>query len=272
VSLPEPSFVTRDPEAVTAEMVASWEATAGKTLYPGQVESLLIDLIAYRESLVRIAIQEAAKQNLVAYAIYPMLDYLGQLVGVQRIEGETDNQLRERIKLAPEAFSVAGSRLSYIYWARSSHASIVDVAVLSPAPGEVVIYPLTDSGTPDAEVLAAVLSTCSGEKVRPLTDQVSVAEPERADFQIALTITPYAWPDAAEVESQAMAALTAYATELRAALGKDVIRSQIIARVQDVYGVYKVAVTSPAADVERATHQWGDCTGIVITMEDPVDG
>jgi phage-related baseplate assembly protein len=136
----------------------------------------------------------------------------------------------------------------------------------------VVIYPLTDSGTPDAEVLAAVLSTCSGEKVRPLTDQVSVAEPERADFQIALTITPYAWPDAAEVESQAMAALTAYATELRAALGKDVIRSQIIARVQDVYGVYKVAVTSPAADVERATHQWGDCTGIVITMEDPVDG
>ncbi|NJD38458.1 MAG: baseplate J/gp47 family protein [Geobacter sp.] len=86
MSLPEPSFITRDPAAVTAEMVTQYEAMTGKTLQPAQVERVLIDLIAYRESLLRIAIQEAAKQNLVEFAHYPMLDYLGALVGVARLE------------------------------------------------------------------------------------------------------------------------------------------------------------------------------------------
>ena len=62
MSLPEPSFIDRDPQAITAEIVAQYEQLTGKTLYPAQVERLLIDVIAYRETLVRIGIQEAAKQ------------------------------------------------------------------------------------------------------------------------------------------------------------------------------------------------------------------
>jgi phage-related baseplate assembly protein len=69
-------------------MVASFQALAGRTLYPAQVERLLIDLYAYRESLVRNAIQYAALQCLVAFAAYPMLDYLGELVGVTRLSAE----------------------------------------------------------------------------------------------------------------------------------------------------------------------------------------
>ena len=68
MSLPEPSFIDRDPQAITTEIVAQYELLTGKTLYPAQVERLLIDVIDYRETLVRIGIQEAAKQNLVAYA------------------------------------------------------------------------------------------------------------------------------------------------------------------------------------------------------------
>ena len=49
-------------------MIASFQALAGRTLYPAQVERLLIDLYAYRESLVRNAIQYAAMQCLVAFA------------------------------------------------------------------------------------------------------------------------------------------------------------------------------------------------------------
>ena len=81
MSLPEPSFIDRDPQAITAEIVAQYEQLTGKTLYPAQVERLLIDVIAYRETLVRIGIQEAAKQNLVAYARAPMLDYLTRIPG-----------------------------------------------------------------------------------------------------------------------------------------------------------------------------------------------
>lgn len=88
MSLPEPNFIDRDVIAITEEMVAQYELLTGRTLQPAQVERLVIDMIAYRESLTRIAIQEAAKQNLVAYARYPMLDYLGELVGVTRLPAQ----------------------------------------------------------------------------------------------------------------------------------------------------------------------------------------
>jgi phage-related baseplate assembly protein len=84
-SLPDPSFIDRDAPTVTQDMVSMYEAMTGKTLYPAQPERLVIDVIAYREMLLRIAIQEAAKLNLVAYATAPMLDYLGQLVRVYRL-------------------------------------------------------------------------------------------------------------------------------------------------------------------------------------------
>jgi phage-related baseplate assembly protein len=92
VSLPIPTFVNDadglDPNAVLNDMVASFQALTNRTLYPAQVERLLIDLYAYRESLVRNAIQYAATQCLVAFAAYPMLDYLGQLVGVMRLPAQ----------------------------------------------------------------------------------------------------------------------------------------------------------------------------------------
>jgi phage-related baseplate assembly protein len=92
VSLPIPTFVNDqdglDPTSIFNDMIASFQSSAGRTLYPAQVERLLIDLYAYRESLVRNAIQYAAMQCLVAFSSYPMLDYLGQLVGVTRLPAQ----------------------------------------------------------------------------------------------------------------------------------------------------------------------------------------
>lgn len=87
-TLPAPSFLPDtdglDPNLVLADMIAEFEQASGRKLYPAQVERLLINLYAYRETLVRNAIQYAGQQNLLAFANYPMIDYLGQLVGVAR--------------------------------------------------------------------------------------------------------------------------------------------------------------------------------------------
>jgi phage-related baseplate assembly protein len=92
-SLPPPVFVDDsdglDPNLVLSDMIAEFEAAANRTLQPAQVERLLINLYAYRESLVRNAIQYAAQQNLLAFAIFPMIDYLGQLVGVTRLPAQS---------------------------------------------------------------------------------------------------------------------------------------------------------------------------------------
>ena len=91
-SLPPPVFVNDadglDPNLILADMIAEFEAASGRTLQPAQVERLLINLYAYRESLVRNAIQYAAEQNLLAFASFPMLDYLGQLLSVNRLASQ----------------------------------------------------------------------------------------------------------------------------------------------------------------------------------------
>lgn len=368
MSLPEPSFIDRDPAAITAEMVAQYEQLTKKTLYPAQVERLLIDVIAYRETLVRIGIQEAAKQNLVAYARAPMLDYLGELVGVTRlpaqpaqatlrftvaatlatnllipagtrVEGgdgaatfatdadaaipagllfvdvnatcneagvvgngwqpgqinnlvdelgdvevtpvnttatsggfdeEDDDRLRERIKLAPESFSSAGSRLAYRFHALKAHQSIIDVAVLSPIPGTVNLYPLLTSGLPDASMLSLVNATCSAERVRPLTDTVATLAPIQIDYSIDVQLILYATASQATTIAAAQAAATAFAADRAAGLARDVVPSQIIAALS-VVGVYQVILGSPVL-LALAENEWANCTGITVTVTGTVNG
>ncbi|MGH7099396.1 MAG: baseplate assembly protein [Stellaceae bacterium] len=88
-SLPPPVFLSDadglDPNLILADMIAMFEQVTGRSLYPAQVERLLINLYAYREALVRNAIQYTGQQSLLAFASYPAIDYLGQLLGVSRL-------------------------------------------------------------------------------------------------------------------------------------------------------------------------------------------
>jgi len=80
--LTPPTFLVTHPDALVSAMVAAFEATTGKILYPAQVERLLIDIMAYRESLVRQEIQHTAEQNLVDFATGDRLEALARLVRV----------------------------------------------------------------------------------------------------------------------------------------------------------------------------------------------
>ncbi|MEW5885467.1 MAG: baseplate J/gp47 family protein [Pseudomonadota bacterium] len=260
-----------DPQAISAELVRAFEAASGKTLYPAQVERLFVDLIAYRETLLRGLINDVARQNLVAYARAPMLDYLGELVGVARLEGEGDERLRERIRLAPEAFSTAGPRLGYRHAALSASVHIIDAAVDSPAPGWVRIHPLADTGLPSAELLDAVLAAASAEDVRPLCDQVEVRAPLDMPQRIEAELTLWRRADAAATLALAQAALERYCTELASALGRDVVRSQIIAALS-VPGVYRVELVAPNADTATPAHAWAHVTQRSLRMAGVSDG
>ncbi len=358
-TLPEPDFISRDPLQVEQELIAGWEAMTGKPLYPAQVERLLIDLAAYRETLVRIGIQEAAKQNLVAYARAPMLDYLGELVGTVRLPAqaarttlrlglaqpatalvsipagtrargggaefatdhaaqmaigqqsvevlatasvagnaangigaggvavlvdladrglsvtnlgvtygglpaETDERLRARILLAPEHFAVAGPRGAYRWQVLSYRQDIVDVGITSPAPGRVNLYPVLATGLPDADLLDALRRRLADERVRPLTDWVTVDAPTRVPYAVAVTITGTREADQSAVTAAVTASLDSYAARLRAQAGRDLVPSQWSERAQRIGGVYGVTVTSPAARVLTPA-EWADCESLTVT-------
>ncbi|MET0264710.1 MAG: baseplate J/gp47 family protein [Duganella sp.] len=363
-----PKFVADDSEAITQEMIAVYEAMSGKTLYPGQVERLLIDVIAYRETLVRAAINDSARQNLVEFARAPMLDYLGELVGVSRLparrarttvrivfaavlvtalaipagtrmetasgvqfqtvaetladagrgaieiaveavepglpgngylagqvsilvdelgvevgsianlavtsagaDEESDDRLRVRIKLAPEAFSVAGSRLAYRHHAMSAHQDIVDVAVLSPAPGVVRLHPLVAGGLPGAAMLEAVIAACSDEKVRPLSDLVEVMPPSVTDYQVRARLTVYRGQDVTAVMANARAQVDSLVARQATGLGRDIVPAQFVAALS-VPGVYDVQLLAPASIVEIGEAGWAQCTLIDLELAGGSDG
>ena len=79
-----PTFIECDPEEITRQLVSLYESTVGKTLHPAQPERLFIDVVAYRDCLIRQGIQEAAEQNLVAFARDAALDQLGANIGISR--------------------------------------------------------------------------------------------------------------------------------------------------------------------------------------------
>jgi len=368
MSLPEPQFIERDVNKITQEWISLYEQKTGKTLQPAQIERILIDVGVYRESLLRIGIQEAAKQNLVNFATYPMLDYLGELVGVYRLaakyskttfrflidepltfdytipsgieieskdvkvifktlktsvlskdqlfiemEGqaetagiigngylpgeinnlitpipyisevfnitesssgadeETDDNLRKRIKEAPEQFSNAGSRGAYRFHTISAHQNIIDVAVIHKQPGVVEIYPLTIDGNPSLEIIDTVQYYLSDDKVRPLTDLVLVKPPEKIDFQILADIILYNFADLESAQALINEKLEEFKKNLRSKLGLDIVPTQIIAILNSIYGVYRVDLISPFLQ-ELDSHQWADCTSYQVNIAGYTDG
>lgn len=84
-ALPEPQFVTVDWNQQYSDLVSTYEQIVGLPLSTGQVESLILATFEYRENLLRININETAKQNLLAYALNGMLDQLGAFLGITRL-------------------------------------------------------------------------------------------------------------------------------------------------------------------------------------------
>ena len=185
-------------------------------------------------------------------------------------EQEDNDRLRERIKLAPESFTNAGSRMAYRFHAMQAHPNIVDVAVLSPVPGTVELYPLLSTGLPDDSILTLVESFCSDEKVRPLTDTVRAKTPVQVDYAIEANITIYRDQDANSIKDSANSAIQNWVASRTAALGRDIVPSQIIS-VLSVAGVYQVELVTPALRVV-AESEWANCTAITLNMTGVSDG
>ncbi|MFD2645145.1 baseplate assembly protein [Pseudomonas japonica] len=182
-------------------------------------------------------------------------------------EDEDDERYRERIILAPEAFSNAGSRGAYRYHALAVHQSIIDVAVHGPDDGQidghVALFPLTTSGLPTAELLQQIKSQVSGEKLRPLCDTVHAIAPTEVPYQIKARITFYDNADRAEAMKAVEARAEAYVVERRAGLGRDLVPEQITALLQ-VNGVYRAELEAPASLRELASNEWANCGSILL--------
>ncbi len=179
---------------------------------------------------------------------------------------ETDDQLRERIRLAPSQFSSAGSRQAYLFHAKSANTLIKDVSITSPVPGTVLIVPLTDEEETSQTVIEDIYSVCSDEKVRPLTDTVIVAASVGVSYSIEVSLTLYENAQISEVQPEIESALKQYAQAKRDTLGQDIIRSHI-SQVCRRSSVYDVEIVQPLQNIIIDDAEFPKCESIAVSIK-----
>lgn len=212
----------------------------------------ILEVAAAREVVLRARVNGAAKALLLALAQGTDLEALGAWFGVERATGETDARFRQRIQLAPQAFSTAGPYGAYEFHALTAAPSIKSVGVVNPRAGSpsVVVYPLssTGNGQPSEDELDAIRAVLLSKDVKPLTDVVTVTSPKIVEQVIDVTLMVKEGPDVSTLITAAKAALEEYALA-RHKVGDPLYLSGIYQAAQ-VPGAEHVVINSPMADVD----------------------
>lgn len=194
----------------------------------GQISRLVdVDNIAYYERCENITVSDGGADRASDEAYY--------------------NLMRE----SQDARSTAGLMGGYVYYAKSVSTEIIDAIANSPSPGVVAIYALMRSGEiAGDEIKSRILSVCSADDLRPLTDFVSVRDPEIVRYDIDLTyyIPNTARERSALIEAAVWAAVRDYTAWQFGRMGRDINPDELRQRVKET-GVKRVELRSPAFTV-----------------------
>jgi phage-related baseplate assembly protein len=191
-----------------------------------------------------VQINDAIRQNFVAFARGAMLDYLGELTGTSRLDGESDDAYRVRIPLRLEAHAAGGTAGYYRYQALSASPDVLDVSVVNNGAGNVLISLLSKTDTTINDDLLLVSAKVNSDEVRSLCDTITVQPANAIYFSITASIKPIAGYLIADVDVTITNAITQLNAKWRK-LGQDIIPSQITAAIMATGMVERVELASP---------------------------
>lgn len=197
--------------------------TAGNGFLPGSI-NLLVDNVSYIASVENTTLS---------------------LFGT---DVESDARFRTRVQMAPERMSTCGPIDAFRWWVMSCSTDILDVGVWSPEEGKVYVAPLMNDGSPpDEDLLTQIAGVLNDEKVRPLTDTVTVQAPEQVSYNIDLTYyILHSHQKRVPLIQQAISTKVAeYITWQRSLLGRSIRPMQLVDLIQSIDGVQRVEVTAP---------------------------
>ncbi|MEZ2744275.1 baseplate J/gp47 family protein [Halopseudomonas bauzanensis] len=246
----------------------------------------ILQVSAYDEMLLRQRINESCRALMLAYARDADLDQIAANFGVQRLVAapgnpsaippvpetyESDEDLRRRVQLSFEGFTTAGSQGSYVFAALNASGLVRDANADSLVPGEVLVYVLSreGNGTASEQLIDAVRAAVNAEKVRPMTDKVTVLSAAVNEYEIEAVITVYPGPDSEVVRAAAYAAAQAY-TDAMHRMAYDVTLSGLYAALHQA-GVQRVDLIQPPATIVNGEGQASYCTAITVTVAEDYD-
>ena len=289
--LPAPVVVEQiDYEAILAERkayaVSLWPAdqqaeVAATLALESEPLTKLLQESAYRETLLRQRVNEAALAVLLPFAQGADLEQIGARFNVVRLVITPANpsavppvaavmedyeSLRERIQMAMEGLSTAGPRNAYIFHARSADGRVADASAISPAPAEVVVtvQSAQGNGTAAADLLAVVAAYLSDEDRRPVADRLTVQSAQELPYTVeAVLYLNSSGPESEPVRAAAETRLAAL-VNARRRLGQEVNRSALDAALH-IEGVKRVELPG-WADVVASLTQAPYCTDYRVTV------
>lgn len=205
------------------------------------------------------------------------IPYVASVTNTTATEGgaeiESDDDLAERVFLAPGAYSTAGPEDGYLYHAKAYSAAIGDVVATSnQAAGTVdIVFIMADGSTPGEEMIEGLEGYLQGKTIRPMTDLVRVAAPQEVTYTINLTyyINRSDSAKAVTIQAAVAQAVADYQTWQRA-IGRDINTSQLVRMVMDA-GAKRVTVTAPtytAVDATKVSALQGDAVISYGGLED----
>lgn len=205
------------------------------------------------------------------------IPYVASVTNTTATEGgaeiESDDDLAERVFLAPGAYSTAGPEDGYLYHAKAYSAAIGDVVATSDqAAGTVdIVFIMADGSTPGEEMIEGLEGYLQGKTIRPMTDLVRVAAPQEVQYTINLTyyINRSDSAKAVTIQAAVAQAVEDYQAWQRA-IGRDINPSKLVAMVMEA-GAKRVTVTAPtytAVDATKVSAIQGSAVVTYGGMED----
>lgn len=186
-------------------------------------------------------------------------------------DAESDAEFAERIRIAPNSFSVAGAKKAYEFHAYSVSSAIIDVSVVSPSPGSVKVYPLLENGTlPTEDVLDQIEAYLSSDDIRPLTDEVEALSPNVSNYEIKVDywISRNDVRKSEQIQAAVAEAVEKYRIWQQSKIGRDITPDQLICNVMGA-GAARIdfSTLSPSNWIELQPNEVAQCTGVQITYK-----
>jgi phage-related baseplate assembly protein len=229
--------------------------------------NVILEAEAFGEMLVRARVNAAARAVMLAFSKGSDLDNLAAFFGVERATDETDDSLRRRAQLAPEAFTTAGSEGGYIFQALTADpVNIRDATAVKMNDRGGVKIAVMGSGidpVPTQDILYKVTSRLNSKGIKPLTDVISVVPVKVLRTKIVANIALYPGPDASLVMSDIGKALQKVRANV-SLIGRDLTRSAIISALNQE-GVQSVDLISPAYNIVVGTDQCAIIESAAVT-------
>lgn len=247
--------------------------TAGDSIFFYTEESVEIPAGgAYADVRIRCAELGTGSNGYAVGAINKMVEpiaYIGSVANITKTEGgaeeEDDDQLAERIYLAPSSYSTAGPDDAYVYWTKTCNAGISDVKVKSPTEGVVEVrFIMEDGAIPGEAILSDVQQYLENEEIRPLTDKVEVKAPEISEYVINLTyyIAESDRNKVTSIQENVNNAIEAYKMWQMERIGRDINPSYLTSLIVNA-GAKRVEIQSPVFTIVSDV-------GIAICVEQTV--